>query len=70
MEPIKTTVDDLDPGIGLGRNRALALGARGHGTTVSASIRGDAYCKNGPPDASQNPDPSPQPAQTEELPNR
>ena len=27
----------------------------------------DAYCKNDPPDASQNPDPSPQPTATEEV---
>jgi len=27
----------------------------------------DAYCKNDPPDASQNPDPPPQPTETEEV---
>jgi hypothetical protein len=30
----------------------------------------DAYCKNHPPDASQNPGPPPQPTQTEGLPNQ
>jgi len=64
MEPIKTTVGDLDLGIELGRNHALGLGARGDRTTGLRKDPGDHIVKTTlrmrPPDFN----PSPQPPET------
>jgi len=65
MQPIKTTVSNFDLKVRLNCNQALV--AADNPIIDHREVVCDAYCKNDPPDASQNLGRYPQPAENGQL---